>query len=250
MKINITLPCYNEEKILRNNLIKLLNFLKKNLTADEWQIVIADNLSTDQTAKIAKELSENYSQIKYLRLNQKGKGLAISEGWKKMPADIYVFMDADLATDLKALPKLIEPLKNRECFVVIGSRFNKNSRVKRTLLRKFISYGYNIVRKILINSKISDAPCGFKAVDNEIIKNVLPQVKDNRWFFDSELIFLAERNGYKIKEIPIEWEDIRETQDKSKVKIISLGLDYFKNLVKLRKRLKEINKRKYVPNHN
>jgi glycosyltransferase involved in cell wall biosynthesis len=239
MNLNITLPCYNEEKILKKNVLFLFDFLKRNITTDQWQIIIADNRSSDKTAEIAKKLAKIYPQIQYLAVLQKGKGVAIRAGWQRFPADLYIFMDADLATDLSALPNLIKAIQEKNYDLVIGSRFHSYSQVKRGILRKFISYCYNIVRKALLRSTVSDAPCGFKAVNQKIIKEILPQVQNNQWFFDSELVILAEKQGYKIKEIPIKWEDIREEQDKSRVKVISLGLDYFKNLVKLRKRLKK-----------
>lgn len=239
MKINIALPCYNEERILKNNVLRLFNFLKENVTSDDWQIIIADNQSTDKTGKIGKELEKKFRAIKYLEIFQKGKGVAIRESWQRFPADIYVFMDADLATDLDALPKLIQAIKDKNYNMAIGSRFHPQSNVKRKPIRKIISSGYNLLRKILIGSKITDAPCGFKAVDKKIIQNILPQIKDEQWFFDSELVILAEFQGYKIKEIPIQWEDIREKEDKSKVNTISLSIDYFKKLIKLKKRLKK-----------
>lgn len=239
MKLNITLPCYNEERILKSNILRVFNFLKENVTNDDWQIIIANNKSTDKTGQIGEELEKEFESIKYLEVFQKGKGVAIRESWQRFPADIYIFMDTDLATDLVALPRLIRAVKEEKFNVAIGSRFHPQSKVKRKLVRKIISFGYNLLRKILISSKITDAPCGFKAVDKKIIQNILPQVKDEQWFFDSELIILAEKEGYKIKEIPIKWEDIREKEDKSKVNTISLSLDYFKKLIKLKKRLKK-----------
>lgn len=239
MKLNITLPCYNEERILKSNILRVFNFLKENITSDDWQIIIANNQSTDKTGQIGKELEKEFESIKYLEVFQKGKGIAIRESWQRFPADIYIFMDADLATNLEALLRLIRAVKEEKFNVAMGSRFHPQSKVKRKLIRKIISFGYNLLRKILIGSKITDAPCGFKAVDKKIIQNILPQVKDEQWFFDSELVILAEKEDYKIKEIPIKWEDIREKEDKSKVNTISLSLDYFKKLIKLKKRLKK-----------
>jgi len=239
MKLNITLPCYNEERILKSNILRVFNFLKENVASDDWQIIIANNQSTDKTGQIGEELEKKFESIKHLEIFQKGKGVAIRESWQRFPADIYIFMDTDLATDLEALPRLIRAVKEEKFNVAIGSRFHPQSKVKRKLVRKIISFSYNLLRKILIGSKITDAPCGFKAVDKKIIQNILPQVKDEQWFFDSELVILAEKGGYKIKEIPIKWEDIREKEDKSKVNTISLSLDYFKKLIKLKKRLKK-----------
>lgn len=241
MKINITLPCYNEEKIIKDNVLKIFNFLNENLTFDDWQIIIADNKSSDDTGKIGRELSKKYDIIKYLFIPQKGKGAAIRTGWEKYKADIYIFMDADLATDLAALPNLISAIKKNNFNVAAGSRFHKNSTVKRSLARKLISRGYRFIKKILTKSNIADAPCGFKAIDQKTFLEILPLVKNNEWFFDSELLIIAENKNYKIKEIPVKWEDLREGEDKSKVKLISLSFTYLKNILETKRRLKNIN---------
>ena len=237
MKLNITIPAYNEEKILKKSIDTLNIFLNNNITEMDWDIIIVDNNSIDNTNKIGEELANKFNRVNYIFTEKKGKGVAIKTGWKKFEADIYIFMDADLSTDLTSLPDLISGIEKENCDIVIGSRFHKNSNVKRTLIRKIISYSYRLIKKILTKSTVSDAPCGFKAVNKKIIKNILPQVKDDGWFFDSELLILSENSGYKIKEIPVKWEDIREKEDKSKVKVVSLSVKYFINLIKMRKRI-------------
>lgn len=241
MKINITLPCYNEEKILKDNVLKIFNFLTKNIVDDDWKIIIADNQSADATGKIGREMAKKYDEIKYVFTEKKGKGMAIKIGWKKYASDIYIFMDADLATDIRALPDLISAIKKDGFNIAAGSRFHKDSSVKRSLVRKFISKSYRFIKKIITKSNIADAPCGFKAIDQKTFLEVLPLIKNNEWFFDSELLIIAEKKKYKIKEIPVKWEDLREGNDKSKVKILSLGIEYLKNILEIKKRLKNIN---------
>jgi len=237
MKILIVIPAYNEENILAATIAKIVDFCQKNLTID-WQVVIADNQSTDQTGIIGQKLARQYPAVSYLFVGQKGKGAAIRSGWQKNDADIYCFMDADLATDLSALPRLIgEMAKGND--VVIGSRFAKGSRVKRSTIRQLFSLGYRLVLKILLATKIKDTPCGFKAINNRVKKNILALVKNQEWFFDSELVIMAEKQGYKIKEIPVAWHDPREGTDKSRVKPLALSLAYFKQALALRKRLKK-----------
>ncbi|MEA2088605.1 MAG: glycosyltransferase [Patescibacteria group bacterium] len=238
MKLNITLPCYNEEKILNNNVIQIFNFLNKKADEYDWQIVIADNNSTDNTAKIAKELTRKFEQVKYLFIQQQGKGIAIKSGWQKFEADIYIFMDADLATDLKSLPELINSIKKENYDITTGSRFHKQSIIKKPMLRKMISHILRIIKKIIVNSNISDLPCGFKAVNKKTVEKIIPKIKNNEWFFDLELLILAEHFKYKIKEIPIQWEEKRKKKNKSRVKIIPLGFKYIKNLLELKKRIK------------
>jgi glycosyltransferase involved in cell wall biosynthesis len=235
MKILIVIPVLNEEKILKENVLKIFNFCQKNLTIN-WQIVIVDNRSTDQTVVIAKDLGRRYQQIEYLYVDKVGKGVAIRTGWQKYSADIYCFMDADLATDLSALVTLISSFKEGYD-MVIGSRFLAQSQVSRSLIRKMFSFGYHLVARILLNLKIKDLPCGFKAINSRIKENVLPKVKDEAWFFDSELVIVAEKQGYRIKEIPIIWQEPRKGRGESRVKTLSLSLAYFKQLLALKKRL-------------
>jgi len=238
MKINITIPCYNEEIILKKNITSLFNFLRNNIGNDEWFIVIADNNSTDNTGRIGRELANSLQNVKYIFTEKKGKGIAIKTGWQKYEADIYAFMDADLSTGLESFPELIHFIKEKKYSIASGSRFHKKSTVDRTILRKFISRAYRLVKGLMVKSKISDLPCGFKAVDKKIVDKILPQVKNNSWFFDSELLILAEHQGYPIKEIPVSWKDLREGEDKSKVKVLSLSIEYFINIIELKKRLK------------
>jgi len=235
MKILIIIPAYNEASILKENILEVFNFCQSNLTIN-WQIVIADNKSVDQTLVIGKELADKYQQVEYLYVDQKGKGAAISAGWQKYQADIYCFMDADLATKLSALPELISGfLQGYD--IVIGSRFHKQSKVQRSLVRKLFSLGYRLVIRILLGLKVKDLPCGFKAINSEIKANILPKVEDKEWFFDSELVILAEKRGYKIKEIPVIWSEPRNKNNKSRVKVISLSLAYFRKVWQLRKKL-------------
>jgi len=238
MKILIVLPAYNEELILEKSVLKLLAFCRQNLKID-WQIIIADNNSKDKTAVIAKDLAAKFSAVRYLFVSQKGKGIAIKTAWQQYIADIYCFMDADLATDLLALPQLISGIKEGND-LVIGSRFHSQSKVSRSLARKLTSQAYRLILKIILGLKINDAPCGFKAINQKTKEEILNSVKSQEWFFDSELVILAEKTGYKIKEIPVSWYDPREGQDKSRVKALSLGWEYFRQVLALRKRIAKL----------
>ncbi len=237
MKILIALPAYNEESILEKSVLKLLVFCQQNLR-DDWQIIIADNNSEDGTAMIAKNLATKFSAVKYLFVSQKGKGIAIKTAWQQETADVYCFMDADLATDLAALPQLISGIGEGND-LVIGSRFHPKSKVTRSPGRKLTSQAYRLILKIILSLKINDAPCGFKAVNQKVKENLLDLIKNQEWFFDSELVVLAEKKGYKIKEIPISWQDPREGTDKSRVNILTLSWDYFKEVLALRKRIRD-----------
>ncbi len=235
MKLVIAIPAYNEELILEKSILKLFSFCRDNLKLD-WQIVIADNNSNDRTAVIAQKLAAEFPKVSYLFVSKKGKGVAIKTAWQENPADIYCFMDADLATDLSALPFLIEAIIEGSD-VAIGNRFHPQSKVKRSLVRKLVSQSYRLFLKIILGLKINDVPCGFKAINSKVAKELLGQIKNKEWFFDSELVILAEKKGYKIKEIPVIWRDPREGLDKSRVKTLSLSWAYFKQVIELKRRL-------------
>lgn len=235
MKVSIVLPCYNEEKILEQSVLQTINYCQSNIDVD-WELVIADNMSTDKTSQIGKSLADENSNIFYLYIDQVGKGVAIKKAWQSREANFYLFMDADLATNLSAIPSALAFATDND--LVVGSRYHPDSKVNRTIFRKFFSFGYRTILKILLNVRISDAPCGFKLINKKVRDEVLPLVQNNKWFFDSELLILAESKGFKIKEIPVSWADPREDGDKSRVKAFSLSLAYFQEVLKLRKRLK------------
>ncbi|MFH1173416.1 MAG: glycosyltransferase [bacterium] len=237
MKILIAIPAYNEEKIIEASLKQLADFCRANLS-DDWQIVVADNKPVDRTGELVKEIAKNNFRIIYYPVAQKGKGLAIRSAWQKFPADIYCFMDADLSTDLSALPELINAIKEGHYDLAVGSRFVKGAIVKRTILRKIFSRGYRLVIRCLLSLKVKDAPCGFKAISQIAKEKLLPQVKNNQWFFDTELLVLAQYQGFKIKEIPVIWREIKPAGRTSQVRIFSLTKNYLREVYQLRKRLK------------
>lgn len=207
MKILIALPVYNEEKQLSKNVNKLYSFLEKSLPYS-FQIVIADNNSTDGTGKIGKDLEKSYKNIKYLYLPKKGKGLAIKQAWQNKDFDIYSFMDIDLSTDLSAFPILINKIVKEDYDVAIGSRLSKESKVKRGFKRTFVSKSYNLLLKLFFNVSFPDAQCGFKAIKRSVFEQLSPEIKNDGFFFDTELLLLAEKKyKFKICSVPVNWAD-------------------------------------------
>jgi glycosyltransferase involved in cell wall biosynthesis len=169
-------------------------------------INIADNASTDNSLKIARKLAGENKKIKYIHLNKKGRGRAIKKAWNNSKADYLAYMDVDLSTDLKSFPNLISALKEND--IAIGSRLMSKSKViGRTLKREILSRIYNILIKLFFQTQFSDAQCGFKAINKKIAQNLLPSIEDNAWFFDSELLIIGEKLGYKIHEEPVFWID-------------------------------------------
>jgi len=181
---------------------------------------------------------ESNGKIIYKFIPQKGKGLAIRESWKSFDADFYVFMDADLATDLSALPLLIKSIGDGYD-LVIGSRFAKGSSAKRSLVRKITSKIFSLITRLMFGLKIKDYPCGFKGANKNVIKNILPDVKNDQFFFDTELVIRSAKNGLKIKEVPVIWQDRDRNKSKSKVNILKVAKEYLRELLKLRKELAE-----------
>lgn len=236
-KTLIVIPAYNEDIIIRQSILNLRDFCEKNLKNYDWKIIIADNNSIDNTAEIVKELEKNsLGKIIYKFISKKGKGLAIRESWENFESDFYIFMDADMATDLSALPILIKELKNG-CDLVIGSRFAKESSAKRPILRKITSKIFSLITRLMFGLKVKDYPCGFKGVNKNVIKVILPMVKNDQFFFDTELVIRSAKKGLKIKEIPIIWQDRDRNKSKSRVSILKVTKEYLRELLKLKKYL-------------
>ncbi len=206
--VEITVPVFNEEKELEVNILRLFDFCKKNLGLYKWHITIADNASTDNTPIIATSIEKKNLQISHFRLEQKGRGRAVKRVWTQSKCDYCVYMDLDLSTDLVHLPNILKKL--REGYdVAIGSRLAKGAKVEgRTFLRELTSRALNFFFiRFFFQTHFTDAQCGFKAVTRKVVENLIPKVKDNEWFFDGELLIIAEKSGYKIYEEPVHWID-------------------------------------------
>lgn len=229
IRVDVVIPVYNEEKDLPTSIETLHKFMTDNVSYD-WRIVIADNASVDRTLEIAKALSERYPRVKYIHLDQKGRGRALRKSWLESDADIVSYMDVDLSTNLDAFPPLIAALSTGVYDVAIGSRLLPASRVTRQPKREIISRIYNLLIKLMFRNRFSDAQCGFKALTRRAVQTLVPLVKDQAWFFDSELLLLAERKGFRIFEVPVEWVEDPDTR----VKILSTAWEDIKGLVRVR----------------
>ncbi|MFA6255272.1 MAG: dolichyl-phosphate beta-glucosyltransferase [Patescibacteria group bacterium] len=238
INIEVDLPVFNEQDCLQKNAERLIDFLKSSDFNYSWRIVIIDNGSTDNTLAIAEQLKERYPEVDYLKLTQKGRGRALCQAWLKSQADIVSYMDIDLATDLAAFPALIDVVANQGFDLATGSRMMKESKVKRSFKREVLSRGYIFLLRHFLHVNFLDAQCGFKALNRKVIENILPQVLDQQWFFDSELLIKCQRYGYRIKEIPIQW-----TEDKgSKVEIFKTVGNYIFSVLRLKKEFKNYEK--------
>ena len=202
------MPVYNEEKELKKNIIRLSDFCLKQLGDYDWHITIADNASTDNTSLIATSIAKKNPRISHFRLEQKGRGRAVKQVWVESGKDLCAYMDLDLSTDLAHLPVILKALRNG-FDVAIGSRLAKGARVEgRTFIREFTSRALNFFFiRFFFQTHFTDAQCGFKAVTKKVVDQLIPKIKDNEWFFDGELLIVAEKSGCRIYEEPVHWVD-------------------------------------------
>jgi glycosyltransferase involved in cell wall biosynthesis len=228
--IDVVIPVYNEEEALEGSIANLAAYLEAHCPY-RWRIVIADNASKDRTPEIGQRLADSSPRVDYLRLEQKGRGRALRLAWSQSPADVMCYMDVDLSTSLDCFMPLIEPLVNGRYGVAIGSRLAPGAKVTRGAKREVISRIYNLMVKVMFPRKrFSDAQCGFKAITQKAARELLPVVKDQAWFFDSELLLKAEARGYRIHEVPVTWVD----DPGSRVKIAKTAWEDIKGLWRVR----------------
>lgn len=204
--LDIVVPVYNEELDLARSVARLHDYLTAQVPMS-FRITIADNASTDGTATIADRLAEQFPQVRAVHLTQKGRGRALKQAWLDSDADVLVYMDVDLSTDLSALLPLVAPLVSGHSDLAIGTRLHRGSRVVRGPKREFISRCYNLILRGILATRFSDAQCGFKAIRRNVAQQLLPLVQDTGWFFDTEMLVLAERSGLRIHEVPVDWTD-------------------------------------------
>ena len=232
LKVNFVVPVYNEEKVLEASVRKLAGYFRNNLSGYEWKIIIADNASTDSTLQIARRLEKIVPGVKAFHIDRKGRGFALVDAWKAFPADVYAYCDVDLATGIGHTRELIGAVASG-FDVATGCRYHPKSKARRSLFRLAISKAYNRLARAMLETDIADLQCGFKAISQKVLDEIVPLTRDREWFFDSELLVIAEKKRLGIKEIPVEWREGR----KSKVRIFKTSRDYIRSLRSLRKRL-------------
>ncbi|WP_410645289.1 glycosyltransferase [Amycolatopsis sp. lyj-346] len=226
--VDIVIPVYNEVRSLPGCVRVLDDFLAREFPFPA-SITIVDNASTDGTFELAMELSAQFERVRAVRLERKGRGHALKESWRESTADVVVYMDVDLSTGLDALLPLVTPLVNGHSDLAIGSRLAPGSRTVRGPKRELVSRAYNTVIKWTHGARFSDAQCGFKAARTDVVRQLLDHVEDDAWFFDTELLLLAEHNGLRIHEVPVDWvEDVD-----SRVDVVSTARDDLRGLIRV-----------------
>lgn len=226
--VDLVIPVYNEEATLVASVRTLTRFLEANLP-NPWQIIIADNASTDSTRSVAEGLCQEHPKVNYLHVAQKGRGHALRAAWLASTADFVSYMDVDLSTDLVHFPQLIAALESGY-HISIGSRLSRESQITRSVKREFVSRCYNALIRGMFFTTFPDAQCGFKALTRQTAQAILPHVENNNWFFDTELLLLAVKRGYRIHSVPVRWDD----DPNSSVHIVNTATEDIKGLLRLR----------------
>lgn len=231
--VDVMIPVLNEAHVLENSVLTLREYLTHNLPY-RWKVIVVDNGSTDGTQQVAQRLSNAHpTEVGFVHLMQRGRGRALRFSWLQSKADIVCYMDVDLSTDLVHLKQLIDSIVIDGYDVATGSRLMRQSVTRRCFKRELTSRAYNLLVKMVLFTRFSDAQCGFKAASREAVEKIIPQIEDQSWFFDTELLVLAEKHGYRIKDIPVVWIE----DDDSRVKIVQTAWDDIKGILRLRKQL-------------
>ncbi len=230
--VEVVVPVHNEQEALDGSIRRLHDYLTHRFPFD-WRITIADNASTDATPIIAQRLAADLGRVRLTRLEAKGRGRALRAVWSSSDADVVAYMDVDLSSGLEALLPLVAPLLSGHSDVAIGSRLVRGSRVVRGPKREIISRCYNRMLRMAFRTSFRDAQCGFKAVRADVARVLLPAIENNQWFFDTELLLLAERNGLRIHEVPVDWIDDPD----SRVDVVATAMEDIRGMIRVARRI-------------
>jgi glycosyltransferase involved in cell wall biosynthesis len=229
--VEIVVPVFNEAATLDVSIATLHAYLTEQFPFS-WRITIVDNASTDGTWLQAARLARDTGGVRARHLDRKGRGLALRAAWTASDAAIVAYMDVDLSTDLDALLPLVAPLVSGHSDIAIGSRLSPGAAVTRGATRELISRSYNSILRGAFATRVHDAQCGFKALRADVARQLLPHVEDDGWFFDTELLLLAEHNGLRIHEVPVDWIDDTD----SRVHVTRTAIDDLRGTVRMLRR--------------
>jgi putative flippase GtrA len=230
--VDVVVPVYNEEADLERSVRRLHAYLRDHFPVSA-RVTIVDNASTDGTWAIAGALERELPDVRAIRLPSRGRGGALAQAWLHSDALVLAYTDVDLSTDLDALLPLVAPLLSGHSDLAIGSRLAPGARVVRGPKRELISRCYNLLLKVALGVRFRDAQCGFKAIRADVARQLVPLVENRRWFFDTELLVLAERAGMRILEVPVDWKDDPD----SRVDVVATALEDLRGVARLSRRL-------------
>ena len=231
VSLDVLIPVLNEERVLKSTVNALATYLSTRMSDYDWRIVVIDNGSTDRTLALCRSLADTCARVDFIHLGARGRGRALKVAMAQSKADIVAYMDADLSTKLSQLPPLVAGVSSGTYDIGVGSRLCKGARVTgRSLKRELISRAYSLLVQSMFRTSFTDPQCGFKALNRRTARTVAQCARDNGWFFDSEMLILAEANGYDIGELPVQWVDDPD----SRVRILSTAWGDLKGLLRLR----------------
>lgn len=237
ISINILFPVLNERLRLRNGIERSMAYLRENVSIP-YQLTILDNGSQDETPQIGQELAEKYPEVSYVRVGQRGVGVAFRKGIELNQCALVGYMDIDLSTDIKHLGEAISLFLERpELSYVNGSRFSKESDTRgRKWYRKITSMGLVFLLKAIFHMKATDAVCGFTFLRKEAAEELVRMSgDDNGWFYTIEFLLRAERSGMVIYDMPVEWQEDYNTT----VKVFKTIGNYLVQIHRLRRTFKQ-----------
>ena len=229
--VEVVIPVYNEAQVLEASIRRLHAYLSAGFPFS-WRVTVADNASSDATLAVAEALAAELPGVSVVHVDRKGRGLALRTAWMASDAAVVAYMDVDLSTGLDALLPLVAPLVSGHSDLAIGSRLAPGANVARGPRRELISKSYNLILRTVFSTRLRDAQCGFKAVRTDIARRLVPAVEDDAWFFDTELLLLAEHNGLRILEVPVDWHDDSDTR----VAIVSTAIEDLKGVAHVARR--------------
>ena len=230
-RVDLVLPVYNEQAILRRSTETVLEWASHH-REHEWRVLIANNASTDRTLEIARELEgEHPGSVAALHVPVKGRGIALRVAWLTSSAEVLAYMDVDLSTDLDHVPALVDPIAAGEVDLAYGTRLHRDAQTERGFKRELTSRAYVLLLQRLGRLHVSDAQCGFKAISREAAHALVPLVEDTGWFFDSELLLIAQENGYRLREVPVRWIEDRD----SRVSVLDTAVKDLRGIWRMRR---------------
>ena len=228
--VDVVLPVLNEQRVLEDSVRRLRQHLD-TMSGFDASVVIADNGSTDGTLNVALRLAQTLPGVAVAHLEVRGRGRALRKAWTESTADLVAYMDVDLSTDLAALRPLLEFVASGRADVATGSRLAPGACVTRGVRRELISRAYNALLREALDMPVRDAQCGFKAARASVARALLPEIEDESWFFDTELLARAHHAGFRVVELPVRWVEDRD----SRVRVVRTALADLRGVRRLRR---------------
>lgn len=238
MRVDICVPIYNEEKILAQSAEQIIRYCENFLQYCDWRVVLIINGTTDNSNAIAQQLHDSNERLTYVDYKAGGRGRALHRYWSESDAELFAYMDSDLAVSLEALPLLITPLTEGRADLSLGSRYVSGAKVQRSLLREITSRAYSFITHIILKNPQRDLQCGFKAITKKAFGQLAGKATNTNWIFDTELITWANALHMRIAQVPVDWKEMRLGKRHSTVRLFDIIQDFILPMLALRKKIK------------